>query len=170
MSKAVRQPAMLTENTASYTPDYAAEIDTEQEILADELGVTMKQAAKILRLRDDAIRREQALLLGSVIGLLIRAKNIPAMVHALGVAFGLNELNGAHSQTEIAKSIGCSRALISHYVVGWRDILSGNVAAFDCLKFRKHDSTRQTYKAKATSSLLTKKNNIRQRHNEHRNN
>ena len=154
---------MLYDNTGSYTPDFAAEIDTEQEIIADEMGVSMRQAALIIKFRDNAVRREQAVMLGSGVGLLIRAKNLPAMVHALAIAFGLDELNGAHSQSEIAKSIGCTRALISHYVVGWRDVLAGNVAAFDCLKFRKHDSTRATYKEKATSTLLSTKQKIRNR-------
>lgn len=154
---------MLYDNTASYTPDFAAAIDTEIETLADELGITLKQAGKIIKFRDDAVRREQALMLGSVVGLLIRAKNLPAMVHALAIAFGLDELNGAHSQSEIAKQIGCTRALISHYVVGWRDVLAGNVAAFDCLKFRKHDSARAIYKLKATSSLVSTKQKIRER-------
>jgi len=154
---------MLYDKSGSYTPDFAAEIDTEQEIIADEIGVSLKQATLIIKLRDNAVRREQAEMLANVVGLLIRAKNLPAMVHALGIAFGLNELNGAHSQSEIAKSIGCTRALISHYVVGWRDVLAGNVAAFDCLKFRKHNTTRETYKEKATSSLLSTKQKIRNR-------
>lgn len=154
---------MLYDNTASYCPDMAAEIDTEQEIIADEMGVSMKQAALIIKFRDNAVRREQAEMLAKVVGLLIRSKNLPAMVHALAIAFGLDELNGAHSQSEIAKSIGCTRALVSHYVVGWRDVLAGNVAAFDCLKFRKHNSARETYKGKATSTLLSTKQKIRNR-------
>ena len=79
------------------------------------------------------------------------------MVHALAIAFGLDELNGAHSQAEIAKKLGVTRALLSHYVVGWRDILAGNVAAFDCTKFRKKNETRETYKEKSTSKVVQAK-------------
>ena len=154
---------MLHDNTASYYPDLAAEIDTEQETIADEMGVSMKQAALIIRFRDNAVRREQAEMLAKVVGLLIRAKNLPVMVHSLAVAFGFTELNGYHSQSEIAKDLGCTRALVSHYVVGWRDVLAGKAAAFDCLKFRKRDSTREIYKEKATSSLLSTKQKIRNR-------
>jgi len=164
---------MLYDKSGSYTPDFAAEIDTEQEIIADEIGVSMRQAALIIRFRDNAVRRGQAEMLADVVGVLIRAKNLPAMVHALAIAFGLNELNSAHSQSEIAKKIGCTRALISHYVVGWRDVLAGNAAAFDCLKFRKHDSTRETYgtntaatatrTGKNTSTLISTKQKIRNR-------
>lgn len=154
---------MLHDSTGSYTPDMAEMIDTEQEIIADGLGVTMEISAKIIRLRDNAVRREQAHMLASVIGLLIRAKNLPAMVHSLALAFGLGELNGARSQSEIARKLGCTRALISHYVVGWRDVLAGKAAAFDCMKFRKNNSTRETYKGTAESPLVAAKKEIRTR-------
>ena len=147
---------MLYDSTGSYTPDFAAEIDTEEEILADEIGVSLKQARAIIKFRNDAIRREQAYMLASVIGLLIRSRNMPVMVHSLAIAFGLSDLNGAHSESEIAKQLGVTRALISHYVVGWRDVLAGKTAGFDCLKFRKHNSTRETYKQSATDPFLAK--------------
>ena len=154
---------MISDNTASYTPDFAAAIDSEEEIIADEFGVSLKQARRIIKLRDDAIRREQAMMLASVIGLLIRSRNLPVMVHSLAIAYGLDELNGAHSESEIAAQLGCSRALISHYVVGWRDVLAGKTAGFDCTKFRKHNSTRETYKEKATDPLVQAKKQIRQK-------
>jgi predicted transcriptional regulator len=141
----------------SYTPDMAALIDSEEEIIADEFGVTLKQARHIIAYARSASRRTQAEILASVIGLLIRSKNMPVMVHALAIAFGLDELNGAHSQAEIAKNLGVTRALVSHYVVGWRDVLAGNVAAFDCTKFRKKNDTRETYKKKATNKVVQAK-------------
>ena len=156
---------MLYDSTGSYTPDFAAEIDKEEEILADEIGVTLKQARAIIKFRDDAIRREQAYMLASVIGLLIRSRNMPVMVHSLAIAFGLSDLNGAHSESEIAKQLGVTRALISHYVVGWRDVLAGKTAGFDCLKFRKNNSTRETYKQSATDPLLQAKRQIREKQN-----
>ncbi len=141
----------------SYTPDMAALIDKEEEIIADEFGVTIRQALQIIAYAEKQCRRTQAEIIASVIGVLIRSKNIPVMVHALAIAFGLDELNGAHSQAEIAKKLGVTRALLSHYVVGWRDILEGNVAAFDCTTFRKKNETRQTYKKVATNNVIQAK-------------
>jgi predicted transcriptional regulator len=148
---------MLHENQASYTPDFAAEIDTEEEIIADDLGVSIYQARKIIRMREDAVIRNQSLILARVIGLLLQSNNLPATIHALALASGLDQLNGKKSQAEIARELGVTRALISHYVVGIRDILSGNDTNFDCTKFRKSNSTRETYKAKATDPFTKAK-------------
>jgi predicted transcriptional regulator len=148
---------MLHENQASYTPDFAAEIDTEEEIIADDLGVSIYQARKIIRMREDAVIRNQSLILARVIGLLLQSNNLPATIHALALASGLDQLNGKKSQAEIARELGVTRALISHYVVGIRDILSGNDTNFDCTKYRKANSTRETYKAKATDPFTKAK-------------
>ena len=155
---------MLTERQASYTPDFAAEIDKPDEIVADDYGVTLETARRILRDRQTAVRHEQAAVLGSIIGHLLSGNNLPAKVHALAIAFGLDQLNGFNSQSEVARDLGCTRALISHYVLGWRDVLAGGVGAFDCIKFRKHQETRQVYAEKATSKTLAEK---RKRHEQH---
>lgn len=152
---------MLTEAQASYEPDMSALLDKEEELIADEYGVDLETALKIIAYRDKAVRRQQAEVLSQIIGLLIRSRNLPVMVHSLAIAFGLDALNGAHSQSEIARQLGVTRALMSHYVVGWRDVLAGGIAAFDCTKFRKHNETRQVYAEKATSKTLTAK---RKRH------
>ena len=148
---------MLYENAGAYTPDIAAEIDTPDEIAADDYGVSIATARRILRDREAAVRRQQAEVLGAIIGQLLAGSNLPAKVHSLAIAFGLDQLNGFHSQAEIARELGVTRALISHYVVGWRDMLSGGIPAFDCLKFRKHNETRQTFAAKATDPVLAAK-------------
>ncbi len=149
---------MLYESTGSYTPDMAAEIDTPVEIAADRYGVSLKVAATILLDIDAASRRLQAETLGAVIGTLISGSNLQAKVHALAIAFGLDALNGFHSQSEIARQLGCTRALISHYVTAWRDVLAGGAGAFDCLKFRKRNSTRQTFSDKAKNPVIQAKN------------
>ena len=148
---------MLHENTGSYTPDFASEIDSAEEIAADEYGVSIDTARRILRDRETAVRHHQAEILGAIIGQLLAGNNLSVKVHSLAIAFGFDQLNGFHSQSEIARELGCTRALISHYVLGWRDVLSGDVPAFDCLKFRKRNETRQTYKDKAPSATLTAK-------------
>lgn len=100
--------------------------------------------------------KRSALTLGEVIGLLMQSQNISVMVYALGIAAGMDQLNGAKSEKQIADELGVSRALLSHYVVGWRDLLSGNQYNFDITKLRKANSTRETYAKQATSPLLEK--------------
>ncbi len=148
---------MLYDNTGSYTPDMAELIDTEEEIIADDIGVSIKQARRIMKMRDDAVMRNQSLILARVIGLMLQSSNLPATVHALALASGLDQLNGKKSQAEIARELGCTRALISHYTVGIRDILSGKDSNFDCLKYRKSQASREVYKAKATDPFTAAK-------------
>lgn len=142
---------------AVYHHDYAGEIDQEHEVLADELGITPKQAMGVMEYRDRALREHQALILGRVIGLLLETANLPVMTHALAFAAGLDQLNGARSQSQVARELGVTRALMSHYVVGVRDVLSGKEGAFDNLKFRKRNSARETFKAKATDPFTAAK-------------
>ena len=158
---------MLHDNQASYTPDMAALIDTEEETIADDLGVSLYTARKIIQMREDAVIRNQSLILARVIGLLLKSNNLPATVHALALASGLDQLNGVKSQAEIAREIGCTRALISHYVVSFRDVLSGKTTGFDCTKFRKTNKTRETYAAKKTNPFTRAKAEARARINQH---
>lgn len=148
---------MLHENSASYWPDPADAIDTEQETLADDLGVSLLAATKIMKIRDDAVRRNQSLILARVIGLLLQSGNLPVTIHALAIASGLDQLNGKKSQSEIARELGCTRALVSHYVLGIRDVLSGNDSNFDCLKFRKSQASRESYRKQATDPFTAAK-------------
>lgn len=141
----------------SYWPDMADEIDTPEEKLADELGISIKAAKSVLAFQEKALREHQALILGKVIGLLLETSNLPVMAHALAFAAGLDQLNGAKSQAKVAEELGVTRALMSHYVVGVRDVLSGKEGVFDNLKFRKRNSTRETFKAKATDPFTAAK-------------
>jgi len=155
---------MIIDNLTSYEPDMAELIDTEEEIIADDIGVSIKQARRIMKMRDDAVMRNQSLILARVIGLMLQSSNLPATVHALALASGLDQLNGKKSQAEIARELGCTRALISHYTVGIRDILSGKDSNFDCLKYRKSQASREVYKAKATDPFTKAKAEARARH------
>jgi predicted transcriptional regulator len=159
---------VLDDNQTGYWPDYAAEIDREEETLADELGVSLEQARAFLRIRDAACRHEMAMVLGQVLGILIAAKNLPVMVHSLALAAGLDQLNGAHSEAEVARELGVTRALVSHYVVGWRDVLSGGSGrGFDITKFRKRNETRETYAEQATDPFLEAKRRVLAKIREH---
>jgi hypothetical protein len=152
---------MIIDNLSAYEPDMAALIDTEEEILADRYNVSIKVAKMIINDRKSDGIRHAALILGNVIGQLLMTKNTRVMVHALAIAAGLDQLNGAKSEKQIADELGVTRALLSHYVVGWRDLLSGKEYQFDITKMRKNNSTRDTYAKQATSPLLTKKKQIR---------
>lgn len=138
----------------SYEPDIAALIDTEEEIVADRYGVGLAVARRIIADRENAAKRNEAQTLFRVISHLIAGDDLQAKAYSLAIAFGLDQLNGFHSQAEIAKKLQCTRALISHYVLGWRDLLAGGVGAFDCTKFRKHNETREIYKAKSTNRFV----------------
>lgn len=150
---------------SSYEPDMAELIDTEEEILADRYNVSLKIARMIIKDRQYESTKQDALILGQVIGLLMASKNIPVMVHALAIAAGLDQLNGARSEKEIADELGVTRSLLSHYVVGWRDLLSGKQYQFDITKMRKNNGTRETYAKQATSPLITLKKQIREERN-----
>lgn len=141
----------------SYEPDMAAMIDSAEEIVADDYGVTIAVARRILSDRQDVVRRSQAEMLAKVIGLLLQNRNPNVQVHALAIAFGMDELNGAHSQSEVARELGVTRALISHYVLAWRDVLAGGVGAFDNRTFRKRQGTRKTYAKSATNPIIQAK-------------
>jgi len=149
---------VLNDEITGYWPDIAAEIDSEVEIVADEYGVDIATAKRIVAYRDGAVRQEMALIFGRVLGILIGARNLPVMVHSLALAAGLDQLNGAHSEAEVARELGVTRSLVSHYVVGWRDVLSGGTGrGFDVTKFRKRNATRATYAACATNPLTEAK-------------
>lgn len=155
---------MLYENTGSYTPDMAAEIDTPEEIAADDYGVGIRVARQILKDRQDAVRRNQAETLAGVIGMLLHAKNHRITIRCLALAFGFDSMNGYHSQSEVAKEEGVTRALISHYVLGWRDFLAGTTTSFDCTKFRKKQTTRETFRKAASSSFIAAKEAAKQKY------
>jgi predicted transcriptional regulator len=132
----------------AYMPDL--DIDSPEDTLADELGTTPAVARKVMAMLQAAEVRQQALTLGKVVGLLLETNNLPVMANAIAFAAGLDQLNGKKSQAEVARELGVTRALVSHYTVGVRDVLSGKRESFDCTKFRKKNSSRETFRAKAT--------------------
>lgn len=148
---------MIHDNQASYEPDMSDLIDQEREILADRYGVSLIVADAIIADRRGYQYRDVAAILGRIIGVLISAQNPSVMVHALALAAGLDQLNGVHSEAEVARKLGVTRALLSHYVVAWRDVLSGRNYSFDITKFRKRNSTRATYAEQTKSPFLAAK-------------
>jgi hypothetical protein len=141
----------------AYWPDIASDIDAPEETLADHLGTTPAVALRVMAHTERAVRESQALTLGKVVGLLLETNNLPVMVNAIAFAAGLDQLNGKRSQAQVARELGVTRALVSHYVVGVRDVLSGKATTFDCTKFRKSQASRKTFQEKARSPFLAAK-------------
>lgn len=157
---------MLYDNQSSYEVDFAAEIDTPAEIIADELNISLEAAERVLEMKQDEATAQSALALARVIGFLLNAKNLHAAAYGLAIATGLDQLNGIKSQTEVAKKLGCTRALVSHYTIAARDALSCNGHSIDVLKYRKRNETRQTYAQQATDPFTAAKIEARKKYNQ----
>ena len=126
--------------------DDHAEIDTEVDLICEKLGVGPGLARQIKEYKDAAMEEsvdwEVAQILSKVLSEFTRpCKNIRARVYGLIFAAGLDSANSIHSQAEIAREIGCTRALISHYTTDWADKIRLGV-----FKFRKAESSRQTFR------------------------
>jgi len=150
---------VLHDHAGATEPDMAAAIDKPDEILADELGVSLAQARQILAIIERYRREELATALGAVIGWVLSGGNVVAKIYGLAFAAGLGQLNGLHSQAEAARKLGVTRALLSHYVVAAGDALIGlhDREKLICLKFRKRDRTREIYAEKATDPITEAK-------------
>lgn len=126
--------------------DDMSEIDTEVDLICEEMGVGPALARRIKDYKDSALSEsvdwEVAQILSKVLSDFVRpCKNMHAKVYGLIFAAGLDELNGVHSQAEIARKIKCTRALISHYTTQWADKIRLGV-----FKFRKAERSRQTFR------------------------
>lgn len=141
----------------AYWPDIASEVDRPEETLADLLGISPQTASRVLEYTAAEVRRSQSLVLGRLVGLLFETTNLPVLIHAIAFAAGLDQLNGAKSQAQVAKDLGVTRALLSHYVVAVRDALSGRACSFDNTKFRKRQSARATFANRATDPFTAAK-------------
>lgn len=126
--------------------DDLSEIDTEVDTICEELGVGPGLARRIKEYKDaamtEAVDWEVAQILSKVLSEFTRpCKNPQARAFGLIFAAGLDEANAIHSQAEVARKIGCTRALISHYTTDWADKIRLGV-----FKFRKAESSRATFR------------------------
>jgi hypothetical protein len=121
-------------------------IDTEVDLLCEEMGIGPALAQRIKEYKDSAVAEsvdwEVAQILSVVLSEFTKpCKNLRARVYGLIFAAGLDSINAIHSQAEIAREIGCTRALISHYTTHWADKIRLGV-----FKFRKAESSRHTFR------------------------
>jgi hypothetical protein len=138
-------------------PDSAFDVDRPEWKLAEDLRLGLEEAERVHAWHLAAIAREiewaKAEQLNLIVSFLCKpTKNLRALVRGLALATGLAELNGTHSQAEVARELGVTRALMSYYVTTWADLLKINV-----FKFRKGSSSRETYRAAATKSWAKRK-------------
>jgi len=148
----------------AYTPDLCNDIDTEEEILADELNCSIHVARNVLimmrqarideRENNAASSRE---LFSIIISKILESDNPRASLFGLACAGGLDQLNELHTQADVGRHLGCSRALVSHYTTAWADLLSGKQGDFTITKYRKSDASRETFAKKATNPYTQRK-------------
>jgi hypothetical protein len=133
------------------------DVDRPEWKLAEELNLGLEEATRVLEWHQVELARELdweiARILSKVLSELIRpCKNIRARVYGLIFATGLDQANGLHSQAEIARELGCTRALISHYTIQWVEIIKVGI-----FKFRKSEDSRKTYKDSAIRTTVDRK-------------
>ena len=138
-------------------PDSAFDVDRPEWKLAEDLRLGLEEAERVHAWHLSTIACEiewaKAEQLNLIVSFLCKpTKNLRALVRGLALATGLAELNGTHSQAEVARELGVTRALMSYYVTTWADLLKINV-----FKFRKGSSSRETYRVAATKSWAKRK-------------
>ncbi len=132
-------------------------LDTEVDLICERLGVGVALAQRIKDYKDEHLAEsvdwEVARILSTVLSEFTRpCKNLRARVYGLIFAAGLDQVNSCHSQAEIARQIGCTRALISHYVTDWADKIRLGV-----FKFRKSERSRSVFSAAQTLAWSKRK-------------
>ena len=150
-------PTVEDEYLETFPDPDAFDVDKPEWILAENLNLGLEEATRVLEWHQVAVAREvewaKAEQLNLIVSFLIKpTKNLRALVRALALATGLAELNGTHSQAEVARDLGVTRALISYYVTTWADLLKINV-----FKFRKASSSREIYREAAKTSWAKRK-------------
>jgi hypothetical protein len=139
-----------------YYDDHAL-LDSEVDLICEQLGVGPALALAIKQYKDHALAEsvdwEVAQILSKVLSEFTRpCKNPVARTYGLIFAAGLDQVNSCHSQAEIARKIGCTRALISHYTTVWADKIRLGV-----FKFRKAESSRPTFRNAQLEAWKTRK-------------
>ena len=122
------QPADAADSAAARTEiDFAALLDSEQDTLADELGISPEAAGRVLKWAERELRaavvKHEAFLLQLVVGGLLSAKNPKLSCAGLAFAAQLGTLNGLGSQSAYAQANGISRSAISKVHRFWKRML-----------------------------------------------
>ncbi len=109
---------------ASITFDLADLIDTPAEQFAERYGLSVPQAARILRWHASIVQESLSLhlsqMLGIIVGGLLSAKNPKLSSAGLAFAASLDALNGLGCQREYAIANGLSPSALSKVVKAWQ--------------------------------------------------
>lgn len=118
----------MSEMEDGYLPDFADEVDRRNPwwLIAEKFDVSEALARRIWEDQQEALSAEKefiaAHVLSEIASEMIRpCKNPRARAFGLMFAAGLDELNGVHSQAEVARELGMTRAAISHWTGYWRN-------------------------------------------------
>ena len=134
----------------NFTAGYHEEVEEPRlNLLCDRLSIGMGLAERVQAIIDEEVEQQSdweaaRKLYIVLVDICKQRKNIKAYIWGLIFATGLDSANSVHSQAEIARSLGCTRALISHYTTEWADKLKIGV-----FKFRKAEAARDSYKLNA---------------------
>jgi len=130
----------------SETPDMAAAIDSEHEVLMELFGVNDAQAKDIATWAScrehNAARSMQAKVLGAILGQFLGEKTADAntMFWALAFQSGVARHLTNHSPNTKAKELGVTRALMSY----WQKVWEKELELHD-LTYAKTDEAREKY-------------------------
>jgi hypothetical protein len=120
-----------------YWTDPAAKLDSEVNLICEKLGVGPALARRIKEYGEDRVLEYKLLelenpevhqIVALVVGELTRpCKNIRARIWGLIFATGLG---WASTEAEIARQLGCTRALINHYKMEWLEKMRSRKSHF----------------------------------------
>ena len=151
---------------ARVDPDIAAALDTETEIIADQFGVDLPAAARILAWHAAAMAHamltREADLLAVVVGGLLASKNVRIASAGLAFASSMAAVNGLGSQAEYARSIGVSRTILSKSAKAWQRQLNLHTSPFQkseaaCTTYSAVAKARHWRKQKVTATALSER-------------
>jgi hypothetical protein len=131
----------------SETPDMAATIDSEHDILMEQFGLARQQAEAVCmwanQREHDAARTMQAKVLGAILGQFLGQKTADAntMFWALAFQSGVARHLTRHNPNSKAKELGVTRALMSY----WQKVWEAELGLHD-LTYAKTDEAREKYR------------------------
>lgn len=133
---------------ASESPDMAAAIDSEHEVLMEQFDLDVEQALALLKWAKErehaAARTMQAKVLGSILGQFLGEKTADAKVMFWALAFqsGVARHLTSHNPKTKAEQLGVTRALMSY----WQKVWESELELHD-LTYAKTPEAREKYRA-----------------------
>lgn len=151
---------------ASVEFDPADVIDEHAETLADEFGITLPLARRILEWHlegvEAALRIHEADLLAIVVGGLLASDNVRIATAGLAFATGMAATSGLGTQAQFARSAGVSRTIVSRSTLAWKRQFNlranvGQKSDEACATYSAVNRERHWRKQKVSASLLSEK-------------